>query len=73
MTIYEIVKKLIGRIEPIGETNADASSFENLKEMTDLVDEILSDIGQVATQKDSHMFSVKRAGEYAREFLDNIN
>lgn len=28
---YEVVKKIIGKIEPLGETNIDNDRFENLK------------------------------------------
>ena len=33
--VYKVVKKLIGEIDPIGETQTDDERFENLKAMTD--------------------------------------
>ena len=71
--IYDVVKKLIGKIRPVGETNTDNKRLENLKEMTELVDKLLIDIDKVACQyKDSHEYSVKQASEFAVKFLDKI-
>jgi len=73
MEIYDIVKKLIGEIDPVGETNTDDDRFENLKETTELVDRLLTDINRVEYKnKDRGEFSMKRAGEYAKKFLDKI-
>lgn len=66
---YEVVKKLIGEIEPVGETHADNARFQNLQEMTDLVDRLVSDIDEVAQQSRHHAFSIKRSGEHAYRFL----
>lgn len=72
-TIYEVVKKLTGNIEPIGETQTDAIRLENLKTMTEVVNKLLTDIDDVAYHhKDSHEFSRKQAGQFAKKFLDQI-
>lgn len=73
MDICEIVKKLVGKIEPIGDESYDKKSFENLKVMTDLIDKLLFDITEVvAENKNRQEYSMKRAGEYANKFLDEI-
>jgi len=73
MELYEVVKKLVGEIDPIGETNEDDRRFENLKEMTELVDKLLSDIDDVGMlNKDSHEHSVKRASNFAIKFFNKI-
>ena len=73
MTTHEIVTKLIGPIAPVGETNTDNARFENLKNMTELVDELLTDIDAVAyLNKDRQEFSMKRAGDFASAFFDKI-
>ncbi len=72
MDIYQVVKKLIGPISPVGETNADDKRFENLKTMTELVDVLLNDIYRVATDNErAQEFSMKRAGKHAARFLNN--
>jgi len=70
--IYEVTKKLIGEIEPVGETRTDDVRFENLKVMITLVDKLLSEIDAVAANKTQHEFSMKRAGEHASDFFNDI-
>ena len=72
MDIHEIVTKLIGEINPVGETNTDNARFENLKAMTELVDELLSDIYRVARGNNRHEYSINRAGQFASSFLDEV-
>lgn len=72
MDLYEIVKKLNGPIYPQGDTSMDGMRFGNLEEMTSLVDKLISDIGDVAELKDSHEYSVSRAGKYAGAFLESL-
>jgi len=72
MDIHEIVKKLVGKIYPVGETNADNDRFENLKAMTKLVDDLLTDINWVAQQNNRHEYSINRAGQFASSFLDEL-
>lgn len=69
MTHTEIINKLIGPVNPIGETNADNVRFENLKAQCELVDKLLAQIQRVANCKDSNEHSVKRAATYADKFL----
>ena len=47
MTTHDVVKKLIGNISPVGESNEDAKRLENLKEMCSLVEAILYDIDDI--------------------------
>jgi hypothetical protein len=70
MTNYDVVKKLVGAINPVGETNTDNERFENLKEMTHLVEMLIIDIDRVATNNQNrHEFSLKRAGDFASKFM----
>lgn len=73
MTHAEIVKKLIGEIQPVGETNEDRKRFDNLTEMAGLVDILLEDISKVVRRNtDSQEHSVLKARTYAKEFLNQI-
>ena len=69
---YEVVKKLIGEIDPVGETHVDDKRYENLKAMTELVDTLLTDIDRVAGNRTRVEFSMKRAGNFARDFFNQI-
>ncbi len=67
----KVVRKLVGRINPVGETNADNDSFENLKVMCGIVDKLIADIAFVAwDNKGATEFSRKRASEFAYKFID---
>lgn len=72
LPVYEIAKKLIGPVSPIGETNEDERRFENLKVMIELVDQLLGDIDLVAMKKDRAEYSVKKAGVFAATFFDRL-
>ena len=72
MDIYDVVTKLVGKINPVGESNEDDRRFENLNTLTDLIDKLLSDIEYVARQNNEPEYSVSRAGKFASKFLDQI-
>lgn len=70
LELKEIVMSLIGNINPIGQANTDNDRFENLKDLCELVDDLVCKIDDVYYKnKDSHEFSVKRASDYANKFL----
>lgn len=72
MTNYDVVKKLIGEITPVGESYEDAKRLENLKEMCKLMEEIQYDIAYIAhVFKDDNRGSVKPFSDYANKFLNN--
>lgn len=78
MELLDIVNKLVGPIEPIGETNNDNERFDNLKTMCELVDDLLHQIYWVsARNRLSHEASVKKATNYSvivlKQILENIN
>ncbi len=73
MTNYDVVKKLIGNIRPVGESNEDSNRFNNLMAMCELMDEIHSAIDEVAYDfKDDKQASVKKCCDYANKFLDKL-
>lgn len=70
MTNFDVVKKLIGEIRPVGETNEDNKRFENLQAMCKLMDEIDTEIKNVAWDfRNRNEYSIKKAVEYADNFL----
>lgn len=71
MEIYDVVKKLAGEIDPVGETQTDDKRFENLKTLIVLVDKLMYDIDRIAVNyRNSYQFSKKRASEYSIKFLE---
>jgi len=72
LDLYDIVKKLTGEINPVGEFNEDNKRFENLKVVTELVEKLIIDIDEVTIIKDRHEYSMNKAGIFAKEFLDSL-
>jgi len=62
MLDYDVVKKLTGPIEPVGETHTDGHRYENLRGTIELIELLLVDITEVA-------HSMSRAGLRAARFL----
>lgn len=70
MTNTEIVKKLVGNIQPEGASHIDSERLENLKAMCELVNELVTEIDAVAYEnRDRNEFSVKKMADYASDFL----
>jgi len=70
MEIDDIVMKFIGAIEPVGETHIDDERFENLKELTILIDALLTRVYEIPHyHSDKKEFSIKRSCDYASDFL----
>ena len=72
MDYYEIIVKLIGPIEPVGETSTDNDRLENLIEMASIVNRLIGDIDKLIPYKNRTEYSIKQAGEYADNFLTSI-
>ncbi len=71
--ILELVLKLTGPIDPVGETHVDDKRFENLKALTELTDKLLTEIDRIAYEyQNNHEFSIKRASEHCSKFYDKI-
>jgi hypothetical protein len=72
MNIIDVIRKLIGRIEPIGETNEDNTRYENLREYEIVLAGLVSDVFIVAKAKDRCEYSMYRSGKYAYEILTEL-
>ena len=73
MTHHEIVKKLIGPICPVGETNTDDKRLENLNQMITLTNLLIGDILVLASDFQGRSeYSIKRARELACDFAKDL-
>ena len=71
MTLFEIVLKLSGPIEPVGETHTDDARFNNLQVLLVLMRELHLEVDRIATEnKNRQEFSMARAGKVCDEYLD---
>ena len=70
MTTYDVVKKLIGPIYPVGDSGEDELRFKNLEIMTLLVHALVMDIDEVSYRnKTRQEDSIKKAVKFADKFL----
>ncbi len=73
MELYDIVLKLTGKIEPVGDHNIDEQRWQNFNEICKLALILVEDIKDVSRFKDRHEFSVSSIGEKAYNTLLEIN
>jgi hypothetical protein len=71
-TTVELVRKLIGPINPVGETNLDEKRLPRIQEVSELAEDLLGQLVETARFKDRHEASMRRAGEDAWKCLENI-
>lgn len=72
--VLKVVKKLIGPIEPVGESNTDTERTENLEQFLKLYDEIDSIVNDIAWDyKDRHEASVKKMVKMCTKALQDKN
>lgn len=72
MDLYQINKKLIGDVIPVGDASRDPERFENLKKMCDLAYSLICEIQGVSENANAYEYSVQRAGKYAKDYLENV-
>lgn len=71
-TIIEVVEKLIGRIDPVGESNFDEKSYKNLEKAIELARHLIWEIHYVSRNSDRYEASMKRSGELAENFMQQL-
>lgn len=70
--LHEVVMKLVGPVQPVGETGEDERRLDNMRALTDLVDDLLGEIEKVEPAADRVEGSMRAIGVHAREFLREI-
>lgn len=71
-SLYSIVKKIRGDIEPYGETNHDEEALDNLRGYREDFKLLFTDIVDISNKRDSNLYSVKLIGKEAFEILKDI-
>lgn len=72
MELIDVVRKLNGPIDPVGDSAIDETRLKNLESLCTLVDRLLYDIRVVADMNNSQQASVKKTAGYARKFLQEV-
>lgn len=70
--ITEVMNKLIGDIEPIGECYHDEESHKNLEIAIDVCEDLIESIYHISRLVDAREGSKAKSGELAKKFIDNI-
>lgn len=71
-TVEEFVMKLIGPIEPVGDSSVDPKRLENLKELCKLTELLVARIDRIGNENlRREEWSMKEAGKFADNFLTN--
>ena len=70
--ILELVKELVGPIEPVGETEMDHVRLGNLRKMIAVTNMLLFQIDAVVHYKENYQASMKKAGSTADQFMKEI-
>ena len=69
--LIEVIDKLVGGITPIGDTNYDNKSNNNLTVMIDIVGHYIDEICKIA-QTDSYMASIQNSQSIAKDFIKGL-
>jgi len=71
MELQEILMKLIGPIQPVGDSAIDSGRYENLGTLLDLMAKLHIEVDRISTEcKDSPEGSVAKAGKRANAYLE---
>lgn len=69
MELYDVVTKLTGKINPVGESHIDGERFENLKSTCELIDRLLLDVDRVSSMTNRYEVSIYMSSTFASNFL----
>lgn len=72
MDMYEIVTKLIGDIEPYGDSRIDKERIKNLDKYINLVEDLLNDLMSIANDRNRSEESMRKIGEKAYNALEEL-
>jgi hypothetical protein len=71
-TICEVIKELVGPIDPVGDSSVDVHRYQNLLTIQRVVEWCIEEIREVAKNAGSHEASVNQIGATATKFIKSI-
>jgi hypothetical protein len=69
MVILDVVMRLNGPIDPVGDSSIDTIRLVNLQSLCDLTGDLIDRIVNIAEATDGHLASVQAAKDVASAFL----
>ncbi len=73
MSIEEIITKLVGPINPVGQHSVDADRLQNLCTLRNAIIPLINRVTDIELLQDSHEGSVKQCAVFASEFLKELH
>lgn len=70
--IFDITKRLLGSIEPYGDTSIDKDRLDNLIQTIELTEKLIDEIILVARYKGDALFSRNKMGTTADTFISDL-
>lgn len=70
--VASVVNRLVGPVEPIGETSADEKRYKNLLHLIDVVDDLVGQLRRIERYADRPEYSIGKIGLRARSFLSEL-
>ena len=67
--VADIVFKIVGEIEPVGETNTDNVRFSNLQTLLNTLDILIDEVTFVLPCENRYKYSMQRAGQEVRHWI----
>lgn len=69
--LADLVFRLIGEIEPVGETHIDDERFCNLQNMLNLLDILIDEVCLILSCEERNEYSMRRAGQEVRRWMES--
>ena len=63
--------KIVGEIEPVGETNTDNARFSNLQTLLNTLDILIDEVTFVLPCENRYEYSMQRAGQEVRHWIED--
>lgn len=73
MELADVVMKLVGPVQPVGDSGIDEDRFHNLEALTDLIDRLLFEVRAASYHANRPEASLKKIGVYARDYRRNVH
>jgi hypothetical protein len=70
--IYDVTKRLLGMIEPSGDSSIDQVRYLNLEDTIDLTEHLIDDLILVARNKGHYASSIDKSGSRADKFITEL-
>lgn len=71
-TILEVINRLVGDIEPYGETYHDEKAYDNQEEMIYIIRELIGILGRNSRYRNRIEYGVNKIGKRAYNSLKNL-